>query len=538
MEMMPVAIEFTDRDQRPVYREMYRDLTKRLMQLAKHNSRILTSLMTQQEGFRWDAAQVSLSLARSALTPWHTHTHISLSLFSAHPLTRTQVAALYDAWLKTMIENSPTLNEVKRYQDPEVDDQTTSFRININAAIFVELSRMHFILHYQQLSTEHKALLDMNSVPTRDEQKRILSLWSLNLTESQLWTEIPLPEEIDWDTPVIKYSQKEVMSAVSMLCEVMNDLGSVSKPACSAQCPYEESAREFMEYFRALFTRNAVFACQASCLASTLNVPSMRTPIGEGEEEDEEEDAEEEEEEDADTPYRPSFNYFVWCSFYFGAIMRRIYYWESIKNNVIRPRIVPKEEELDRCRETIALIAEQLGEEAYEDCYATTCDEAYSIPGDEEWFAYRYPTKQPALGNILYELRPALRDRYWKEAHVTLETVLAASQQPRPRYFMRTSHLFVINVLDAYLRTINVAWRNAAVVSQEGIELSAWKLSRPTAPVLLQVFSRWWVYHDLFYQPCDDIYEALVVWFRILRTHFDDELFGTSMIDIANRILV
>lgn len=507
MELMPVEISFLDKDQRPVYREMYRDLSIRLMRLARRNSSILASLMSKECVFEWDAAQVR---------------------------------ALYQAWLKSMIENGPTLNEVKRYQTPGGIDEET-LRVNFNASIFAELSRMHFILHYHQLIKEQENMLGA-AVPSREQQKRILSLWSLNLTESQLWTEIPLPDEIDWDTPVIKYTQKELMSAVSMLCEIMPDLGSISKP--SVRCPYEESTREFMEYFRALFTRNSIFMCQSSCLASTLNVPDMRVSLTQEEDKDEKE---KDVEIDPHTPCRPSVEYFVWCSFYFGAIMRRIYYWENIKDNVIRPRIVPKkglpdvdesQGELDRCRSVIAILAEQLGEDAYEDCYANTCDESYSIPGDAEWFAYKFPVKQPAMGNILYEIRPKLRDRYWKEAHVALETVLIASKQPRPRYFMRTSQLFVINVLDAYLRTMNVAWRNAAVVVQDGIELSMWKLSRPTSPVLLQVFSRWWVYHDLFYQPCDDIYEALIVWFRILRTHYNDILFGTSLKEIADRILL
>lgn len=482
---MPIEITFVDENQRPVYRQLYMELTNRLSLLGRYTSRILSALISN-EPLDWD---------------------------------RVQVLALYNAWLQTMVENGPTLNEIKRYQvtDSEEDE---SLRVNMNAAIFAELSRLHFILHYKQLKDEQSDLLNLEKIPTREEQKRLLSMWSLNLTEAQLWTDIPLPEDVDWDTPVLKYTQKEVMAATSMLCEIMNDLGSISKP--SVKCPYEECTREFMEYFRALFTRNSVFFCQSSCLVSTLNVPDMRDTIVIVENEE----------------YRPNVDYFVWCSFYFGAIMRRIYYWENLKNNVIRPKITPPTNEIERCRCFIETVAVQLGEDAYEDCYTLTCDESYDIPGDCEWFAYKYPSKQPAMGNILYHLRPVLRDRYWKEAHMALETVLVASRQPQPRYFMRTSQLFVINVLDSYLRTTNVMWRNAAVVSQDGIELSAWKLSRASSPILLQVFSRWWVYHDLFYQPCDDIYEAIVVWFRILRTHCNDKLFGTSLKEIANKILL
>ena len=518
---MPVDISFVDIDHRPVYREMYRDLTQRLMLLGKQNSRILVQLTD----------------------PGNAHT----TPFVWDPV---QVRGLYNAWLKTMVENAPTLNEVKRYTQALENDEEEIMRFTMNASIFAELSRMHFILHWDTLQTEHTQLLSMSDVPTRDEQKRFLCMWSLSLTESQLWTDIPLPEDLDWDTPVLKYSQCEVMAATSLLCEIMGDLGSISKS--TIQCPFQEGTREFMEYFRALFTRNAVFMCQSSCVASILNVPEMRNIIGEtnargqpldkegAEESSSSEEGEERSAEDVDptTQCTPSYSYFVWCSFYFGAIMRRIYYWENLKKNLIRPKIFMVDGELQRCQDAIALIAEQLGEDAFEDIYADTCDEAYAIPGDSEWFAYRYPAKQPAMGNILYGIRPELRARYWKEAHVTLETVLAASRQPQPRYFMRTSQIFVINVLDAYLRTTNVMWRNAAVVSQEGIELSVWKLSRPTCPVLLQVFSRWWVYHDLFYQPCDDIYEALVVWFRILRTHYNDVLFGTSLKDISDRILL
>lgn len=521
MDLLPIKVVFVDRDGRPVYKQMYKDLTGRLCAVGKYTLRIIGHMMSEEE-FDWDAAQVT---------------------------------TLYRAWLKTMIEDAPTLNEVKRYEF-NVDEETElleSIRLNINASIFAELSRMHFILHHDTLVSEHAALLNYVELPTRDEQKRLLTMWSLNLTESQLWTDIPLPDEIDWDVPVLKYTQKEVIAAVMLLCEIVNDLGSISKP--SVCCPYEEGTREFMEYFRALFTRNAVFMCQASCEASILNVPDMRVPIDRSlipKVDDEEKDDEDDDENrmpkygdddyidplNSTEPCRPSYDYFVWCSYYFGAIMRRIYYWESLKDNVITPTIVLKDGELDRCINTLSHMVKTMGDDAFDDCYTGTCDEAYAIPGDSEWFAYKYPTKQPAMGNILYQLRPELNKRYWKEGNVALDTVLSASRQPRPSYFMHTNQLFIINALDGYFRASGVMWRNAAVVSQEGIELSAWKLSRPTCPVLLQVFSRWWVYNDLFYQPCDDIYEAIAVWFRILRQHYDDTLFSISLADVANKILL
>ena len=75
------------------------------------------------------------------------------------------------------------------------------------------------------------------------------------------------------------------------------------------------------------------------------------------------------------------------------------------------------------------------------------------------------------------------------------------------------------------------------MVDNGGIEMSSWKLSRPQCPIILQVFSRYWVYNDAEYYPTDNIYETLAMWFVLLRDEYDSCLFGTDMTDIIKQIL-
>lgn len=421
---------------------------------------------------------------------------------------KAQLFTLFREWQRTMLENAPTLNEIKRYGE--------ELRVNVNAAIFAEVSRIHFVLHYEQLNKEQSTLLDRKFGPLEEDHRAMTTLFSMASTKASFWTSIPLGDTLKWETPIMKYSQQEVVTLVMTLCDILNDLGSIASNDITL--PYEDSAQDYLELVTALMTRNAVFLSQKAFPGDTLNVEDMRQEVREG-------------------YYSVNTDYLVWCSIYFGQLLRRIYYWENLRENLMEQKPPVTKRHIERCKKFVAKVANQMSEDAYEDCYLGTCEESYDVPGDEEWFAYRFPSKQSARGNILYDLRPDLNKRYWKAAHVTVSTILNSSLMDQPRYYGHTSYLFVLNVMNSYFKTRNIAWRNACVVDNGGIEMSSWKLSRPQCPIILQVFSRYWVYNDAEYYPTDNIYETLAMWFVLLRDEYDSCLFGTDMTDIIKQIL-
>ena len=455
------------------YTEMYERLTYRLLQLGRYTNSILNELIANtMEETDWEMVHIKF---------------------------------LYNQWEKCMIENATVLNEPQRFGE---------VKTTLNAHIFVELSRLHMIIWFDRLTEEQEQVLSLETMPSRERQKDYFTLWSLNVTNSEFWTNIPLPDALDWNQPVMKYSQEEIIAAVNMLCEVMHDLG-------DPHGKYADTTQEFIDFFRVLYTRNAMLMCQGSCVPEVLNEVEMREFV------DEEE-----------LMCIPNIDYFVWCSFYFGAIMRRIYYWSKIKQNEIPERPEVDYEEIKNCQEWLVNLVELLGEDGYEDCYMETCAEAYTIPGDLEWFSFKYPTKQPVLGSILFELRPQLRKRFQEDQHLSQDTVLEKTKQDIPKFMCRVNSIFVLNCVDTHLRNMGTQWKNAIMVQQEGIELSAWKLSRPLWPVLLQIFSRYVVYNKLHYITCDSIYEAIIIWFKLLRDEYNSKLFGKDLSEIADKLLL
>lgn len=487
MEMLPVPVKLVDAEHRSVYRQLYLTLNQRLQALGRYTKKLLSALHRTGEPLKESSEKARLF-------------------------------TLFREWQRTMVENGTVLNELKRYGEEFGED----FRINVNASIFGELSRIHFILHFEQLSREQTRILSKGYVPTQEDRRDMTTLYSLSSTTAQLWTSVPVPEGLDWEMPIMKYSQSKVMALVGLLCEVCNTIGSIASNEITL--PYEDSATEMMELLTALMTRNAVFLTEAALMETTLDVEDMRTVAkkkGPG----------------GEVRYRITYDYLVWCSIYFGVLMRRVYYWENLRENLMEEKPVVTAAQLERCKAFIERVARQMSSDAYEDCYLGTCEEAYDVPGDQAWFAYKFPGKQNARGNILYDLRPAVNKRYWQEPHVTLKTVMNASLMPQPRYFGHIGHLFVLNVMDSFMRARNVQWRDACVIDQDGIEMSAFKLTRAQCPLLLQVFSRYWVYDDAFYYPTDDIYEALAMWLVLLRDEYEGVLFGTPMHEAIRRVL-
>jgi hypothetical protein len=101
------------------------------------------------------------------------------------------------------------------------------------------------------------------------------------------------------------------------------------------------------------------------------------------------------------------------------------------------------------------------------------------------------------------------------------------------------SRLFVLKAVDEHIKITHarVEWINGVVIDNDGIEMSAYALKGNLAPLLVQVFSNYWVYHDGYVYPTDDIFTTLSLWWWLLREHHDSKLYKVDLSDFVHEIL-
>lgn len=90
----------------------------------------------------------------------------------------------------------------------------------------------------------------------------------------------------------------------------------------------------------------------------------------------------------------------------------------------------------------------------------------------------------------------------------------------------------------------NLKWRSGVIVAHNELETAHVKLCRAPIPLLLQVFSRYWVYDSFAYPrdvayvwPTDSIYETVAVWMHQCRRNYHCRVFGTDLTLLINQVL-
>jgi hypothetical protein len=301
------------------------------------------------------------------------------------------------------------------------------------------------------------------------------------------------------------YSQNDIFDTVLFLTERIDEL------TCD-----EETIEEFRTFVYALYTRNGALFCEATT-ADTLDMPNMRTPTT------------------VKHLFVPNQDYMMFCTIYFNHLLRRLYYYDKLKENMGSVELPSGS--VQRCKEWVKTsVLDSLGTEGFEDAYSSACEQCYHFPGDTQWFQYRYPARQPVTGPVLDCIRPVFAKRYFSDDRVTKDPILAAVD--RCDHQGQCSRVFVLVALDQYMKThYNASWRDAVVIDNEGIELSQFKLVKANAPCLLQLLSRYWVYDQARIYPCDNIYSAITTWMYILREKYNAALFGVSLATLTQLIL-
>jgi hypothetical protein len=351
--------------------------------------------------------------------------------------------------------------------------------------IFTELSRTHFILMYPIIVKENELVAQKGEY---DESLLI----SFRLEQCNF-----MGEDSNWKTPIMMYTQQDVMNALLMLTEKLDQF-----PVAAVD--------ELKHVLKVLYTRNSVFFCETAN-ETILNVSSMRTGS------------------------LPNRDYLTFCTIYFHAIQRRIFYYEKVRKADALPPAVD-DAMVERVRQWISSVVDGLGNEGFEDCYAKACEEAYNFPGDREWFKYRYPNLPAQTGPILDCFRKKYAERYYMDYRASKDSVLGVIDQAS--HSGHAARIFVLNAIDQYMKTqFSIPWRDGLVIDNAALEGNQVKLYRSKAPYLLQVFSRHWVYDKATVYCCDSLYRSLAIWMYLLKHRYGSMIFGVSVDGLVKKIV-
>jgi hypothetical protein len=348
-----------------------------------------------------------------------------------------------------------------------------------SVSIFVELCRSHFLITYPRIIEESE-----NVKRTQDLKQDLLILFSMKKTDHFPTNR----EEIKWELPVMQFKQSDIINLLVLITEKLDSLPHGARP-------------ELVRVLEACYTRNSVLFCEPSD-NDTLDVEKMRLRR------------------EPEGNYRPNYHYMCFVTIYFIQCYRRLYYSEIIAP--LHVSISPGAHERVRAwveKEVCTYLGDSFGE-----IWHQSYEEAYRFPGDYAWFELVYPKLKPQPGPVLECFRMYYAKSLYTSYRLSIETVMGSVELET-----QTGHaarLFVINAIDRYMQTrYNLEWKDRFVVKNEDLEGAETRLIRNQAPFLVQVLSRYVVYHDGRVVYTDSLYETLTYWFQLLKTKYKDDLF-------------
>lgn len=263
---------------------------------------------------------------------------------------RTELEHLYAEWLETLVYESGFYNTVENYNLLDGRHVLSSYSMQI----YIELSRVHYLLEAEAWQREHLHLLKLTTVPETPGQYNLL--WSLSMTRSRHWVEDGWD---NWTKPVARYTQSEVCAAISHLCECLLDFPSAD----------EVAMEDYSRFLYLLMTHTCRFFCVESS-GDMLNVEDMRAPSK------------------TEGLYYFNRNFAMFCTAYFGAALKRLHYynlfWAKRMTHVeLQFNVKAGGESVKHWFTTV--VCRSLGEEGFDDCYTLVMDESYECPGDDFW---------------------------------------------------------------------------------------------------------------------------------------------------------
>lgn len=443
---------------------------------------------------------------------------ISFETFLSDKTEKEFLSKLYGAWMEMYVGNMEIMREIKHYAVKK-KEEVKQFRASLGMDVFIELSRLHGLLHRNALLQELENLTcyELESLSTDG----YLSLLSLKKTKHPCWVRIVETFEVDptdvdeevqamklklkglWEKPILELSQSDVMLLVLFLTQLLDEIATTSS-----------MIEEFRRVFEVVWLRIAVLLQEVHD-EKVLDNEEMRTPL-------------------QNMPGCFSFNrnFLAFCSFYMGEMMRRFFHFDILsKNKLPLPECTPAL--AAAAAVWISKVVDSLAEEAFEDMYNKTTPDAYAFVGDEPFFRYMHVARTFTRGAAVTTIRPHLHKRFFSESQVNKRSVL---NQIKNNYISR---LFVLNAIDEYIRLqlTQVHWLSAVVVTNDAIEACALKQEMGLIPLIIQVISSFWVYDNGKVYVTDDLYECIGIWFWVLSKKYNSMLYDADMSEFVREIV-
>lgn len=443
-----------------------------------------------------------------------------VSFMESNARAKQCVQTLLSQWTQFYVQNMELMREI---QTLKLEEGRPPYVTTLGGHAFYEISRLHWLRDRPRatLEWENTQLIDEADLVPRNYDV----LFGLTHTESDAWIAVmnSLQEEQAkptdeaehavaarelkertlnmWRKPISRYTMSETRILAMFLTQYLNDVRDMT---------------EFGRVFRILWLRCtdlSVSEYPKEQWLATLDEDEFRAVNSQG---------------------RGVANrrYAVFCSFYLGEVMRRFFHHEELSPNRFSANELPAPELLGRMRTRmfnwIHYIVKSFAEEAFEEMYMSivTSDEGgYAYPGDSGWFRYAYPQRMPSRGAMVTTLRPHMYRRFFSEIQVERRLVVNASEHSH------LARLFVLRAVDEHIKITHprVDWLTGVVIDNDGIEKSAYLLKGELSPLLVQVFSNYWLYHNGQVYPCDDLFTTLALWWWFLREHHESRLYDADL---------
>jgi len=520
--MKPSEIDLFDEEVN--FRTQYREYCERVEQLSNY-----------VQGLRARAAKEDAQLPQL----WGT----DFICYAGGTVVREEIKRQYDDWTLSLFTHYALMREVRHY-DGKCDA--------LGMHVFLELTQLNAQLARPSLLVERENLATIAPELLTGNYD---SLFSLAKTAHPLWVQVlnsfecpPLnvkergeEEEDDgsvgdrdriiqlqgrmkqlWHRPILEATQREVRLIVLFLTQQLYQLPT-RNPTLVA---------EYRRVFNLVWLRIASLTNQAwpgTVLDDELIsedgknevLETMRQPVGNT------------------GLYAFNRDFAMFCFYYMSEIHRCFYHYDMLR---ARPPLRGFDAQAlgAKVHGWITRVVTDYADDSFEDLYTSKAVmEGYHFIGDDYWFKYAYPNNVHSRGACITQIRPHLYRSFYSEAN--LSKMLVLSHANNGDY---VATLFVMHALHEYLRihTPRVSWLNGCVVDSGGYDQSAYLLSNPLCPVLIQVLSFYWVYCPReeggpLVHICDNIYEAIGVWFWTLQTYFGGRLYDIDMSEYMREVL-
>lgn len=461
--------------------------------------------------------------------------------------TRAKITTVFDHWKDFMVLYEVLLSETMEITISEEEQRATISCLGSH--VFLLLSQLFFILKNGELATAKADLVRQKEIPKEVSDNvpynQCLFLvrgnfmpaeyrgWFYDTKQAAMVREDEEEEdqdeeedsddlddvELDPNKQLIRLSQRELIHAIASFVQGIK------------YADYKPFLKVILE---ALWLRHAQL-CMCNWSKSTLDHPEYRerrTLV----------DEELEQEIETQVINR---DYLFLMYFYFSKLISRFFYSDLFysNNNSAHIDVTPAERQ-NFMRWVKNDVIPNVGESVVMDTWPKICDFYFEVPGDREWFRFKYPQKPEEVITMLSTLRPQKAEEYIAMEKISTMNIFNGVGD------RMESNIFLMYCLGIYFHTKvkpDTFWNELYVVNHEDIKYRFQDLVSPSEisvlnpvgaegaakrlPLLLQPFGKYGVWFDKKFIRCKDLLEAIYVWFKIVDTRTNCYLKGVFLRD-------